>query len=384
MKEDTKLCHGARPKDGVRMVNPSVERGSTVLFPDYDSFTAKRRPRYYGRHGTDVHDALREAVAGLEDGAAVTLTSSGLSAVNLTLLAFADPGADILVTDSTYDPVRSFCEQFLAARGVSVRFYDPLIGEGIADLIRPETTLIHTESPGSLTFEVQDLPAITKAAGKVPVSIDNTWGAGVFYKPLQLGATISVQSATKYMGGHSDVFLGTICSRDERTGRRIARTAQLLGNATSPDDAYTVLRGLRTLPLRLREHEAQGVALASWLEQHPAVDRVLHPALPSHPQHDLFKRDFSGASGLFSVILKRSDEPYVRAFIDALTLYGLGYSWGGYESLCLPAWPGRARSATRWEQEGQLLRFHAGLEAIEDLTADLVQAFEKADRETQP
>ncbi|MEM6913894.1 MAG: PLP-dependent transferase, partial [Pseudomonadota bacterium] len=212
MKDETKLCHGARPHDGVRMVNPSVERGSTVLFPDFESFVARPRPRYYGRHGTDIHNALKEAVAGLEGAEEVMLTSSGLSAVNLTLLTFATPGADILVTDTAYDPVRSFCDQFLAKRGVHVRYYDPLIGAGIGDLIRPETTLIHTESPGSLTFEIQDIPAIAKAAGDIPVSIDNTWGAGLYLKPLALGASISVQSATKYMGGHSDAFLGTIAT----------------------------------------------------------------------------------------------------------------------------------------------------------------------------
>ncbi|GGY43581.1 cystathionine beta-lyase [Parvularcula lutaonensis] len=384
MKEDTKLCHVGRPREGVRMVNPPVERGSTVMFPDYDTFRERKRPRYYGRHGTDTHDALKEAVAELESAASVTLTSSGLSAVCLAILAFAEPGTDILVTDTTYDPVRSFCEQFLKPRGVSVRYYDPLVGTGIKDLIRRETALIHTESPGSLTFEVQDLPAICEAAGNIPVTVDNTWGGGVFLKPLEFGAAISIQAATKYMGGHSDVFLGTIASRTEKVGQKIFKTAQLLGNATSPDDVYTVLRGLRTLPLRLREHERQGLALARWLEARPEVAKVLHPGLESHPQHALWKRDFSGASGLFSVILERGDEGFVRKFIDSLNLYGLGYSWGGYESLCLPAWPKSCRSATSWDVDGQLLRFHAGLEAIDDLTNDLAQAFDKASVEARP
>lgn len=363
------------------MVNPPIERGSTVLFPDYASFRGRTTPRYYGRHGTQTHDALKEAVAGLEGGAAVTLTSSGLSAVTLGILAFAEPGADILVTDSVYDPVRSFCDHYLNSHGVSIRYFDPLIGSRIGELIRPETSLIHCESPGSLTFEIQDLPAICNAADDVPVSIDNTWGAGYFHRPLDLGAAVSMQSATKYMGGHSDVFLGTICSRDEAIGRKIARTATLLGNATSPDDASLVLRGLRTLPTRLNAHQEQGLALARWLESRPEVARVLHPGLASHPQHALWQRDFTGASGLFSAVLERGDEAYVEAFINALTLYGLGYSWGGYESLCLPAWPEKARSVVPWEAGGQLLRFHAGLEAIDDLTADLSQAFEKARRE---
>ncbi|MEM9286503.1 MAG: cystathionine beta-lyase [Pseudomonadota bacterium] len=380
MKDETKLCHGARPHDGVRMVNPSVERGSTVLFPDFESFVARPRPRYYGRHGTDIHDALKEAVAALEGAEEVVLTSSGLSAVNLTLLTFAAPGADILVTDTAYDPVRSFCDHFLMKRGVSVRYYDPLIGEGIANLIRPETTLIHTESPGSLTFEIQDLPAIVKAAGDVPVSIDNTWGAGYFLKPLSLGASISVQSATKYMGGHSDAFLGTIAT-NTTLGNKIKAQATLLGNQTAPDDAYAILKGMRTLPTRLKAHQEQGLTLARWLEQRPEVKRVIHPGLESHPQHDLFQRDFTGASGLFSVVLERGDRAHTAAFINALNLFGLGYSWGGYESLCLPAWPATCRSAVPWSDDGQLLRFHAGLEDLGDLTTDLANAFHSAARE---
>jgi cystathionine beta-lyase len=384
MRDETKLCHLGRPHEGLRMVNPAVERGSTVVFPSYDDFRARGRPKYYGRHGTDTHEALREAVKELEGAEDVALTSSGLSAVNLALLAYARPGTEVLITDSTYDPVRSFCDQYLALRGVEVRYYDPLIGGDIGKLITERTALIHCESPGSLTFEVQDLHAICEAAGDIPVTVDNTWGAGHFYKPLQLGATISIQSATKYLGGHSDVFLGTIASRTPNAAKRIFKTAQLLGNATSPDDAYTVLRGMRTLHVRLAEHEVQGLALARWLEGRGEVARVLHPGLESHPQHDLWRRDFTGASGLFSVVLKRGDEAYVRRLIDSLNFYALGYSWGGYESLCLPAWPAGCRSSGGWEEEGQVLRFHAGLEAIEDLTADLDQAFAKANQEPLP
>ncbi|MEM1410452.1 MAG: cystathionine beta-lyase, partial [Pseudomonadota bacterium] len=330
---------------------------------------------------TETHEALKTAVADLEKGSDVLLTSSGLSAVNMTLTSFGEAGADILMPDTAYDPVRSFCDDFLVPRGVSIRYYDPLIGAGIADLIRPETTLIHAETPGSLTFEVQDLPAICQAAGDVPVSVDNTWGAGYFFKPLEHGAAVSIQSATKYLSGHSDVFLGTACSRDPAVGRQLARTARLFGNASSPDDAYVVLRGMRTLAVRLEEHQRQGLALARWLEKRPEVAKVLHPGLESHPQHALWKRDFTGASGLFSAILKRSDENYVRTFRDSLRLYGLGYSWGGFESLCLPAWPAQARTAVPWRERGQLLRFHAGFEALDDLTADLAQAFERAGKE---
>lgn len=375
MKDETKYTSLGRTHEGLRMVNPVIERGSTVMFPDYDTFRGRKTKKYYGRHGTDTHQALKDAVAELEGAEGVTLTPSGLSAVTIALLAYAVPGADFLITDTAYDPVRSFADLYLAKRGVSVRYFDPLIGAGIKDLIQDNTALIHCESPGSLTMEIQDLPAICEAAGDIPVTVDNTWGAGHFYKPLKLGATISIQSATKYLGGHSDVFLGTIASGTTAAANKVFKTAQLLGNATSPDDAYTVLRGLRTLHLRLAEHEAQGIALAQWLEQQDEVKTVLHPALESHPQHALFQRDFTGACGLFSVILERGDEPYVRRFIDALHHYGLGYSWGGFESLCLPAWPDTCRSAVPWTEDGQLLRFHAGLEAIEDLTADLTRAF---------
>ena len=383
MKDDTKYCHLGRTHEGLRMVNPSIERGSTVMFPDFDTFRGRKRKKYYGRHGTDTHDALKEAIAELEGAMGVTLTPSGLSAVNMAILAYALPGTDVLMTDTAYDPVRSFADDYLKPRGVSVRYFDPLIGAGIKDLIQDNTALIHCESPGSLTMEVQDLPAICAAAGDIPVSVDNTWGAGHFYKPLKLGATISIQSATKYLGGHSDVFLGTIASGTEQAAHKVFKTAQLLGNATSPDDAYTVLRGIRTLHVRLAEHEVQGLALAEWLAGRDEVAEVLHPGLESHPQHALWKRDFTGACGLFSVVLKTSDEAYVRTFIDSLHHYGLGYSWGGFESLCLPAWPSWSRSAVPWTKQGQLLRFHAGLEAIEDLTSDLDQAFQKANEEAR-
>jgi cystathionine beta-lyase len=382
MRGPTRDSHVGRPKEGVRLVNPSVHRGSTVLFPSYAEFTAAQRPFFYGRSGTDTHRALEEAVAELEGAESVTLAPSGLAAVTLALLSFAEAGGHLLVTDSAYDPTRSFCDGVLKRMGVETTYYDPLIGGGIKELVRPNTVAILCESPGSLTFEVQDLPTICGATDR-PVIVDNTWGASVNLRPLALGAAVSVQAATKYLGGHSDVFLGTVAASGE-AARRVRRTARELGLATSPDDAALTLRGMRTLHRRLRAHEENGLALARWLEARPEVARVLHPGLPSHPQHALFARDFRGSCGLFGAVLKRSDEPYVAAFLDALTLFGMGYSWGGFESLCIPAWPERHRTATRWQAEGQLLRFHAGLEDAGDLTADLAAAFDAANATPRP
>lgn len=374
MKGPTSDAHKGRPRQGVRLVNPGTERGSTVLFPSYAAFTAKSRPFFYGRGGTPTHRALEECVADLEGAESVTLAPSGLAAVTLALLAFARAGGHVLVTDSAYDPTRSFCDGFLTRMGAEIEYYDPGIGDGIREKIRTETVAVLAESPGSLTFEVQDLPALCEGAGAVPVIVDNTWSAGVFLKPLALGAAVSVQAATKYLGGHSDVLLGTVAASG-RAARAVERAARQLGNSVSADDATLVLRGMRTLHRRLAVHEENGLALARWLEARPEIARVMHPALESHPDHALFRRDFTGACGLFGAVLRRRDEAYVAAFLDSLRLFGMGYSWGGYESLCIPTWPERARSATAWAPSGQTLRFHAGLEDIADLTADLDQAF---------
>ena len=374
-------AHAGRPTSGARPVNPPLVRGSTVLFPSYEAFTARDRPFFYGRMGTPTHHALCDSVAALEGADTVALAPSGLAAVTLALLAYAEAGGHVLVTDSAYDPTRTFCDGTLARMGVETTYYDPRAGGEIARLIRPNTLAILAESPGSLTFEVQDLPALASAGP--PVIVDNTWSAGAFLKPLALGCAISVQAATKYLGGHSDVFLGTVAAKGE-AGRRVARTARELGLATSPDDAAPVHRGARTLHRRLAVHEANGLGLAAWLEQRSEVARVLHPALPSHPDHSLWARDFTGSSGLFAAVLRRGDEAYVAAFCNALRLFGMGYSWGGFESLCLPVWPERHRTAVPPEPRGQVLRFHAGLEDLADLTGDLDAAFAAADAVPAP
>ena len=365
-------AHTGRPGEGVRLVNPSVCRGSTVVFPTYAEFTARSRPFFYGRMGTPTHAALCESVAALEHADHVTLAPSGLAAVTLAILSFCEAGGHLLVTDSAYDPTRAFCEGMLRTYGVETEFYDPRAD--VAPLIRPNTSAILAESPGSLTFEVQDLRAL--AGHGVPVIVDNTWSAGAYLKPLDLGCAVSVQAATKYLGGHSDVFLGTVAANG-RVGARVQRTARQLGLATSPDDAALVHRGMRTLHRRLAVHEETGLGLARWLEAREEIAGVLHPGLPSHPDHALFARDFTGSTGLFAARLRRTDAAYVAAFLDSLTLFGMGYSWGGYESLCIPTWPDRHRTVGP-VAPGQWLRFHAGLEALPDLTADLARGFAAA------
>ena len=383
MKPPTRDSHAGRPREGQRLVNPGVHRGSTVLFSDYDTFRHRRSPFFYGRHGTPTHDALAQSVAALEGADAVTFAPSGLAAVTLAMLSFARSGGHVLVTDSAYDPTSSFCDGVLARTGVETEYYDPLIGEGLGPLIRPETCAVLAESPGSLTFEVQDIPALVRAAGDVPVIVDNTWGAGAYLKPLSLGAAVSVQAATKYLGGHSDVLMGTVAASGV-AARRIRDTARGLGMATSPDDAALVHRGMRTLHRRLAVHQENGLALARWLDARSEITRVMHPGLPSHPQHALFARDFTGSTGLFGAVLRRSDEPYLAAFFDQLRLFGMGYSWGGFESLAIPTWPGRHRTATTWDVPGQAIRLHAGLEDVSDLTADLESAFAAADAVPEP
>ena len=378
MSGPTTDAHEGRPQEGVRLVNPSVCRGSTVVFPTYADFTARARPFFYGRMGTPTHQALCESVAALEGAEHVSLAPSGLAGVTLALLSHCEAGGHLLVTDSAYDPTRSFCEGTLSAYGVTTEFYDPRAD--IRPLIRPETCAILAESPGSLTFEVQDLPTLARTG--VPVIVDNTWSAGVHLKPLALGCAVSVQAATKYLGGHSDVFLGTVAASGA-SARKVQRTARLLGLSTSPDDAALVHRGMRTLHRRLEVHEANGLGLARWLEARPEVARVLHPGLPSHPDHDLFARDFTGSSGLFAAVLHRTDEAFVAAFLDALRLFGMGYSWGGYESLCIPTWPERHRAVTS-VPPGRWLRFHAGLETLSDLTDDLARGFAAAAQTPEP
>jgi cystathionine beta-lyase len=308
--------------------------------------------------------------------AGVALLSSGLAAISAAILSVVRAGEHVLVTDSAYGPTRAFCDQILTRLGVTTTYYDPLIGGGIGQLMRPNTRAVFTESPGSLSFEMQDIPAIAEAAHAkgALVLMDNTWATPLYFRALDFGVDLSIHAGTKYFGGHSDVMLGTVAANGT-TIADLRNFVRLNGLHLAPDDAYLSQRGLRTLGVRLDRHYESGLAVARWLEQRPEVLRLLHPAMPSHPGHALWKRDFGGASGLFSMVLKPVPQPAVFAFLDALELFGIGASWGGYESLAIPFDCTSLRTATRWAPGGPTVRFHIGLEAVEDLIADLEQGF---------
>ncbi len=378
MKEKTRLVATGRPRrKPSHPVNPPVERASTYLFPTYDDFIEGGRTITYGRLGGPTHRALEETITALEGGVETRLAPSGLQAVNAALLAFVKAGDEILVTDSAYDPTRKFCDRFLARFGVETRYYNPLAGASIADQITGRTKAVFVEAPGSLTFEVQDLPAIAKAAHArgARVIVDNTWGAGVCFKPLKLGADVVVQAGTKYLSGHSDCLIGSLTSADEEIAKAIFQSLLQIGSNVAADDAYLTLRGMRTLAIRMAAHQENGLTLAKWLQKRPEVKTVLHPALKSCPGHAIWKRDFTGASGLFGVVLHPAPLKAVKAFCNNLRLFGMGFSWGGFESLCIHVHPEKYRTATRWEETGPVLRFHAGLEDIADLTGDLERGF---------
>ena len=378
MKEDSKLIAAGRPhRRPSHPVNAPVERASTYLFPTYDDYIEGGKNIVYGRLGTPTHRALEEAVNTLEGGYETKLAPSGQQAITAALLAFVSAGDHILVTDAVYDPIRKFCDRFLKRFGVETTYYDPAIGEAISELITPRTKAILAESPGSLTFEVQDLPAIASAARKAGVKliVDNTWSAGYFMKPIALGAHVSVQSGTKYLAGHADCLIGTITSADEDTARSVFHSLLQIGTNVSADDAYLTLRGLRTLSARLTRHEANGLALAKWLGKRNEVERVLHPALRSSPGHALWKRDFTGSTGLFGAVLKPVSSAALETFFNSFRLLGMGFSWGGFESLCIHVHPESCRTAEEWREDGPTIRIHAGLEDVEDLILDLDRAF---------
>jgi cystathionine beta-lyase len=383
-KPATQVVTGGRRKIWTgAVVNPPVWRGSTHLYDDVahlrDGLKSNDDGRFfYGRRGSPTQWSLAEALTEMEPGAAGTmLYPSGVAAISWSLLAVLQPGDEILLTDSSYDPSRSFADAFLKRMGITARYYDPMIGADIANLLGPDTKAILMESPGSLTFEVQDIPAICKAAHAAGVItlLDNTWATSRFFPALEHGVDIAITAATKYIVGHSDVMMGAVTTHS-KYWTRLRRTAQQLGQVVSPDDAYLAARGLRTLDVRLRQHEASALKIAHWLKDRPEVGLVLHPALPDCPGHEIWKRDFSGASGLFSFDLSDGDDRSRAAFIDALTLFGIGYSWGGFESLALPVDPAKHRTATEWAGKGPLVRLNIGLEDPDDLIADLAKAFE--------
>ena len=378
MKDTTKLLSAGRPHHRPsHPVNHGVERASTYLFPSYDDFIEGSKAIIYGRLGGTNHRALEEAVNILEGGFETRLASSGLQACIAAILAFVEAGDHVLIADSVYDPTRKFCDRFLKRFGVSVEYYDPMIGDGLSALMTEKTKVVFAESPGSLTFEVQDLKALSDAAhtGGAKLIVDNTWAAGYFLKPIALGADVSIQAATKYLVGHADCLVGTITSADEECAKAIFYALLQLGSNVSADDAWLALRGVRTLAPRLALHEENGLKLAKWLTKRSEVARVLHPALKTCPGHNIWKRDFTGSTGLFGAVLKPADLPALKAFFNAFKLFGMGFSWGGYESLAIHVRPERNRTATEWSEDGPVVRFHAGLEDFDDMTNDLEAAF---------
>ncbi len=359
------------------MVNPAVARASTILFDnlaDLDRAIADPDAGlYYGRRGTQTHWALEDALTALEPGAAGTkLFPSGVAAITTSLLACLSAGDELLVTDSAYEPSRTFADRLLAPLGISTRYFDPCCGAGIADVVSEKTRAILLESPGSLSFEVMDVPAITAVARArgITTIIDNTWATPLRLQPIALGVDIAIQALTKYVGGHSDVLMGS-ATAVPALWPHLKAAAYRLGHHVSADDCALVLRGLRTLGVRLDRHEASALRIARWLEGHAAVDRVWHPALPSHPQHRLFARDFSGSTGLFAMVLKQGRRADTAALIDGLAHFGIGFSWGGYESLVLPVELDRIRTATTTPLPGPIVRLSVGLEDTDDLIADL-------------
>ena len=380
-RSPTEVVHlGRDPAAQHGFVNTPIYRGSTVLFPTLKALKARTQPYTYGRRATPTTRSLEEALTSLAGGTSAILTSSGLAAVSTALLAFVRAGDHILIADSVYQPTRQFCDGMLARLGIETEYYDPLAGPGIAKFIRANTRLILVESPGSQTFEMQDIPAIAKAAHAqardIFVLADNTWASPLYSKPLALGADVVIEALTKYVVGHADAMLGAVIA-NARAAKPIDAAKEGLGTSPGSEETYLALRGLRTLDVRLARHMQSGIAMARWLEGRPEVARVIHPALPSHPGHAIWKRDFTGASGLFSVVLKPVAEPALAAFLDDLKLFGMGYSWGGYESLVIPFDPRSYRTATAWRETGTALRFHIGLEDIEDLKADLAAGFER-------
>ncbi|PLK71057.1 cystathionine beta-lyase [Rhizobium sp. TH135] len=380
---DTKLCHvGYDPEDYHGFVNPPVVHASTVLFPNARAMETRSQPYTYGTRGTPTTDALCRAIDALEGSAGTILVPSGLAAITVPFLAFLSAGDHALIVDSVYSPCRHFCDTMLTRLGVEVEYYDPEIGADIERLIRPNTKLVHTEAPGSNTMEMQDIRAISDAAHKhdCVVTIDNTWATPLYFKALDFGADVTIHAATKYPSGHSDILMGTV-SANAKHWPTLSEANITLGICGAPDDSYQILRGLRTMGLRLEHHYKSALSVARWLEARDDVARVLHPALESFPGHALWKRDFKGASGVFSFVLpapsREKIKPKAHAFLDALQLFGLGWSWGGYESLAVHV-NLDDRKIRKGPTDGAVIRLQIGLENVEDITADLERGFAEA------
>src|SRR3954463_1115285 len=376
---ETALVPGGRdPWAQKGFVNPPVVHGSTVLYPTADDLHAHRGEYQYGRHGTPTTRALQDVLMALEGPACagVGIAPSGLDAISTTLLSVTKAGDHLLVCDNVYRPSRNFCNGLLSRYGVETSYFDPQIGSGIGKLFKPNTRAVLVEAPGSQSFEMPDIPAIAEVAharGALVID-DNTWATALYHRSLELGVDISMQAATKYIGGHSDIMFGTIAA-NARAWPQVAETIRLLGVCAGPDDVYLALRGLRTLSVRLNQHFRSGLEMARWLAARPEVARVLHPGLESDPGHAIWKRDFTGASGLFSIVLKPAPQKAVDTMLNTLKLFGMGFSWGGFESLAIPFDCDAYRTATTWSPGGPTLRLHIGLESVDDLKADLDRGF---------
>jgi len=377
LAERTLLVHAGRePFEQHGFVNTPIYRGSTVLYPTTDDLLHRRGRYSYGTKGTPTTEALEKAWTELTGAAGTVLAPSGLAAITVAFMSCLKAGDHLLVTDSVYLPTRQFCNRILKKFGVETTYYDPTIGAGIASLMRPNTTAVFTEAPGSQSLEMQDIPAIAEVAHRhgAVVLMDNTWATPLLFPPHERGVDIAIEAGTKYLSGGSDLLLGLV-SANERCFKDLRAAYEAFAMSPGPEDVFLGLRGLRTMALRLREHEKQALEMARWLADRPEVSRVLHPALESYAGHDIWKRDFKGSSGLFSVILKPCSDKALAAMLDGLALFGMGYSWGGFESLVIPFNCASYRTATKWEPGGPALRFHIGLEDLDDLKRDLDAGF---------
>lgn len=391
MKKQTKIVNAGRDSKWTRgVVNPPVERASTVVFNSVKEMkhaTANRGNQvlFYGRRGTSTSFAFQDAMTDLEGGAGCALYPSGTAAITNAILAFVETGDHLLMVDTAYEPTRDFCDKVLTRIGVETTYYDPLIGKDIKSLIKPNTKVIFLESPGSNSMEVQDVPGIAEVAHQhnCIVMLDNTWAAGVLFDPFKHGVDISIQAATKYIVGHSDVMLGTAVA-NEKYWEQLRENSYLMGQCTSPDDLYLAMRGIRTLGVRLKQHEENALKVANWLKTREEVDVILHPAFESCPGHEIFKRDFTGSNGLFSFVLNRGDQASLNALLDGMHHFKMGYSWGGFESLILGNTnTGRLRTATKWPYEYPLIRLHIGLEDADDLIEDLANGLDRLNTHLQ-